>query len=299
MTEPGDARTAVIVAAHGRRGRLKDWHAAEHPYVVRGRRLRVVCGDRVQWEPGQHNEVTVTAIQPRANSLRRLDTARNSTEVLAANLTLVGVVCASEPQPDWFVIDRYLCAAADMGARAILVVNKCDLARPDPAELDTYRRAGYRVLEVSAQAGQGLAELAKAFDSETGILVGQSGVGKSSLINRLVPGVAVSTSGLTRGSAEGRHTTTASVMHTLPGGGRLIDAPGVRDFLPAIDDDRAVQVGFAEILAAAAQCRFTDCRHMREPGCAVKTAVDEAAISARRYESYRRLLRSTQSAPSR
>ena len=147
----------------------------------------------------------------------------------------------------------------------------------------------------------GLAELARGHSTaRQASWSGSQGSARSSLINRLVPGVAVSTSGLTRGSAEGRHTTTRvrDASH-CPAVGRLIDAPGVRDFLPAIDDDRAVQVGFAEILAAAAQCRFTDCRHMREPGCAVKTAVDEAAISARRYESYRRLLRSTQSAPSR
>lgn len=299
MTETGDARTAVIIAAHGRRGRLRDSGGMEHPYIVRGRRLRVVCGDRVQWQPGQHDEVTVTAIETRANSLRRLDAVRNHTEVLAANLTLVAVVCAVEPQPDWFVLDRYLCAAADMGAAAVIVVNKCDLARPDAAELDAYRAAGYRVLEVSAQADQGLDALAAAFDGETGILVGQSGVGKSSLINRLIPGVDISTGALTRGSAEGRHTTTASVMHALPGGGRLIDAPGVRDFLPAIDDDRTVQLGFAEVLAAAAQCRFSDCRHLHEPGCAVKSKVDAGNISTRRYESYRRLLRSTQSAASR
>ena len=299
MTDTVNARTAVVIAAHGRRGRLQDADATEHPYVVLGRRLRVVCGDRVQWQPGQHDEVTVTDIEARANSLRRLDAARNSTEVLAANLTLVGVVCAVEPRPDWFVLDRYLCAATDMGATAIIVVNKSELGRPDATELDTYRDAGYRVLEVSAQSGQGIQTLAAAFAGETGILVGQSGVGKSSLINRLVPGVDVSTGALTRGSAEGRHTTTASVMHLLPSGGRLIDAPGVRDFLPAIDDDRAVQHGFAEILTAAAKCRFSDCRHLREPGCAVKSAVDDGAVSARRYESYRRLLRSTQSAASR
>ncbi|UCG73512.1 MAG: ribosome small subunit-dependent GTPase A [Chromatiales bacterium] len=298
MSATGDSQAAVVVAAHGRRGRLQAAGAAEHPYVVRGRRLRVVCGDRVQWQPGLHSEVTVIAIEPRNNSLRRLDTTTNKTEVLAANLSLVAVVCAVEPQPDWFVLDRYLCAAADMGAGAVIVVNKSDLGRPNASELEAYRTAGYRVLEVSARTGQGLDELAATFDGETGILVGQSGAGKSSLINRLVPGVDVSTGALTRGTAEGRHTTTASVMHALPGGGRLIDAPGVRDFLPAIDDDRAVQVGFAEILAAAAQCRFGDCRHMREPGCAVKSKVQDGTISERRYESYRRLLRSTQSAAS-
>lgn len=298
MTGAGPDHTGLVTAAHGRRGKLEDVKGGEHPYVVRGRRLRVVCGDHVQWRTGQAEEVTVTAIQPRRNSLRRLDPGRNFTEVLAANLTLVAVVCAAEPQPDWYVLDRYLCAAADMDARPVLVVNKCDVGLPEATELGTYRDAGYDVLSVSAKSGEGLTRLAATFRGQTGILVGQSGVGKSSLINHLVPGVDVSTGELMTGSGEGRHTTTASVMHQLPAGGRLIDAPGVRDFIPAIDDDRSVQIGFKEILATAAHCRFTDCRHLREPGCAVKAAVEDKRISARRYESYRRLLRSTRTATS-
>ena len=295
---PGSPSTALVIAAHGKRGRLEDGAGVERPYVVRGRRLRVVCGDRVHWQAGQAREVTVTDIVPRDNALRRLEIARKSTEVLAANLSLVAVVCAVEPRPDWFVLDRYLCAAAFMNARPLLVVNKCDAGLPDQAELAVYDQAGYRIVRVSATSGEGLAALAAAFVDQTGILVGQSGVGKSSLLNRLAPDAAASTSALTASTGEGRHTTTASVMHRLPGGGRLIDAPGVRDFLPAIDDDRSVQVGFIEILAAAPGCRFADCRHLREPGCAIKAAVEAKEISERRYESYRRLLRNTQSANS-
>lgn len=298
MSEKPTDDLGLVIAAHGRRGKLQDTAGHEHPYVVRGRRLRVVCGDRVQWEPGQAEEVTVTEIAPRANALRRLDTGRNNTEILAANLSLVAVVCAIEPEPDWYVIDRYLCAGADMDAGSILVINKCDAGKPDNAEVSIYRNAGYEVIQVSAKTGDGLPALAASFQEETGILVGQSGVGKSSLINRLVPGVNADTGSLSTGTGEGRHTTTASVMHRLPGGGRLIDAPGVRDFLPAIDDDRCVQLGYREILTAGHGCRFSDCRHLREPGCAVKTAVNEGRISTRRYESYRRLLRSTQAAHS-
>jgi ribosome biogenesis GTPase len=299
MTGPTKAQqNALVVAAHGRRGRLEDDRGRVHPYVVRGRQMRIVCGDRVTWERGQSDEVTVTDIEPRENSLRRLDPGRKSTEILAANLTLVAVVCAIEPRPDWYVIDRYLCAAAHMKSRPVLVANKCELGLPDPQALKVYADASYPVLEVSAQTGQGIDNLRNCFAGETGILVGQSGVGKSSLINRLSPGTGVSTQRLTAGTGEGRHTTTASVMHALPDGGRLIDAPGVRDFLPAIDDDRSVQLGFAEILAAAEDCRFADCRHLREPGCAVKAAVEAGTIDDRRYESYRRLLRNTQAAHS-
>ena len=137
----------------------------------------------------------------------------------------------------------------------------------------------------------GFDALAAAFRDCTGILVGQSGVGKSSLLNALVPDAEAATGALSRATAEGTHTTSASVMHRLPGGGRLVDTPGERDFIPAVPADASVQAGFPEILAAAPGCRFRNCLHLREPGCAVKAAVTDGTVSARRYESYRRLLR--------
>ncbi len=298
MTEKDLQQPGLAIAAHGRRGILEDSAGRPRSYVVRSRQLRVVCGDRLSWQPGQSDEVTVVGIDNRRNALRRLDTGRHHTEILAANLSLLAVVCARLPAPDWFVLDRYLCAAADMGATPLIVVNKSETGLPATEELENYQRIGYPVLQVSALAGTGLKALAEQFSGQTGILVGQSGVGKTSLINRLVPGTEADTASLSRSTDEGKHTTTASVMHRLPGGGRLIDAPGVRDFLPVIDAQDAVQGGFPEISAAALNCRFTNCRHLREPQCAVKTAMEAGEISPRRYESYRRMLRQTQASAS-
>jgi ribosome biogenesis GTPase len=126
------------------------------------------------------------------------------------------------------------------------------------------------------------------------MLVGQSGVGKSSLLNALVPEVELATAGISSATGEGRHRTTATTLHPLPGGGELLDSHGVRDFAPALDDPRLAAIGFREIVAAADHCRFANCRHMREPGCAVKAGVESGAIAPRRYESYRRLLRLTE-----
>jgi len=298
MTDIDVKQPGLVVAAHGRRGILEDSEGNPRPYVVRSRQLRVVCGDRVNWQPGQSDQVTVEEIDNRHNALRRLDTGRHQTEILAANLSLLAVVCAKLPEPDWFVLDRYLCAATDMGARSVIVVNKSDTGTPETEELENYQRIGYQVLQVSALAGTGLQPLAEEFSGQTGILVGQSGVGKTSLINCLIPGTEADTATLSRSTAEGKHTTTASVMHRLPGGGRLIDAPGVRDFLPVIDATADVQGGFPEISAAASGCRFANCRHLREPQCAVKGAMEAGEISPRRYESYRRMLRQTQASAS-
>jgi len=230
---------------------------------------------------------------PRRTELTRPD-RRGRVEVLAANLDLIVVVVAPEPPVDPFVTDRYLAAAEAMGCAAIVVANKCDLDAPPPQGLAEYERIGYPVVSVSAETGAGADELAGMLSGHCGILVGQSGVGKSSLLNALVPGSDVPTGTLSDATGEGRHTTTASMLHDLPGGGELIDSPGVRDYAPALRAADEVFRGFREIAAAAPHCRFADCRHLREPNCAVKAAVEAGAISPRRYESYRRLRRLTE-----
>jgi ribosome biogenesis GTPase len=293
MSERESDRSATVVAAHGQRGELESDDGIRHRYIVRGRRMRIVCGDRVTWEAQANSEsVIVTTLTPRVNQLSRSAPGRGKPEVLAANLSLIAVVLAPEPHPDWYIVDRYLCAAEQMRSAAVLVANKCELDQAALGSLADYQGLGYPVLRVSAQTGKDLPALAEVLASHTGILVGQSGVGKSSLINALLPDAAVQTGRLSTGSAEGRHTTTASIMYRLPGGGRLIDTPGVREFMPWLGDAAAVAGGFREIEAAGRGCRFHNCLHLREPGCAVKAAVDTGAIPARRYDSYKRLLHS-------
>jgi len=295
MANRQTTHTGLIIAAHGRRGKLETKSGDRLSYLVQGRRLRVVCGDHVDWVFDDHGKLAiVTGNAPRTNVLERQPADRPGTEVLAANLSLMIVVCAPRPEPDWFLIDRYLCTGKLMGCRLLLASNKCDLAeqkRSHFAMLRNYEHIGYTALSVSAQTNHGIDKLREALHNQTGILVGQSGVGKSSLINRLVPDANITVRAISASTQEGTHTTTASAMHDLPGAGRLIDTPGVRGFIPAIPESRSVQAGFPEILAAADHCRFNDCRHLREPGCGVKLAVQSDAISQRRYESYKRLLR--------
>jgi ribosome biogenesis GTPase len=296
MTDDPMAAAGLVVAAHGQRGILETPEGDDLRYLVKGKRLRAVCGDRVEWTlDTRENTAIVTNIFNRNNALERSSPGRKAPDILAANLSCLAVVFASVPKPDWFLIDRYLCVGTLMGCRVVLVGNKNDLAdaaNVDTAEIRDYLACGYEFVSVSAKNSDTLGPLGDTLKGEIGILVGQSGVGKSSLINRLVPDAGIRVGAISRASAEGTHTTTESVMHSLPGGGRLIDSPGVRDFFPAIVDERTVQVGYPEILAAAADCRFSDCRHLREPDCAVKSGIDTGNISPRRYESYKRLLRS-------
>jgi ribosome biogenesis GTPase len=294
MTDSETPQTGLVVASFGNRGHLDPGDGSVQRYVLKGRRLRVVCGDRVDWQTQpKGNELLVTAIHERDNVLERPD-SRGRSELAAANLSRLVIVLAPEPEPDFFIADRYLCAAEMMATEALIIWNKCDLDATIPAEMETYRSLGYALMETSTSIARGLPEFAAALATDISMLVGQSGVGKSSLINQLVPNADVATSELSAASREGKHTTTASIMHTLPSGGRLIDSPGVREFAPVIRDPTRVEIGFREIIERAAECRFSNCQHLREPDCAIKAAVESGIVAARRYESYKRLRNSAE-----
>ncbi len=300
MTAPAiaDEFEAEVVAAFGRH--LRVIHGGEELRArPSGRRLSIVCGDRVRCEVDRrHDEILIVEVLPRRTLLARAN-LRGESEPVVANITQLVVVVAPLPRPDYFVIDRYLCAATAAGVRGALAINKCDLGLGDelPAELAAYTAAGYAQVRSSAKQGEGLNELRNLLAGQVSVLVGQSGVGKSSLVRALLPQEDVTTGELVR-EEEGRHTTTSSRAYRLGGpgadtanAGTLIDSPGVRDFAPAIDQFDEKTLGFPEVAALAPNCRFLDCRHLQEPGCAVTAAVETRAMSERRYESYRRLWR--------
>lgn len=296
MTPAGEpaARTGRVVASHGRDAVVEDAAGVRRRCRLRSRRLAVVCGDLVNWKSaaGEGAEGLVTAVLPRRTVLARLN-LRGESEPVAANLSQLAVVVAPVPAADFGLCDRYLAAAEWAGLSACIVANKRDLA-PAAGALDAtlaeYSAIGYAVVRTSKRTEDGVLALAQLLDGETSVLVGQSGVGKSSLTNRLVPGVEAAVDEVSRASESGRHTTTTSSLYRLPTGGELIDSPGVRDFAPPLPSPREIAGGFREIAAAGGGCRFTDCRHDREPGCAVHAAASAGAIAPRRLASYRKLL---------
>ncbi|MGC4028088.1 MAG: ribosome small subunit-dependent GTPase A [Steroidobacteraceae bacterium] len=292
IADPADPATEVI-ATFGRFLLVRD--RAHGPQLARprGRNLDIVCGDFVICErEASSDELLVAGVLPRRTVLRRSN-LRGRSEALAANLSLLIIVIAPVPVPDFFLVDRYLCAAACAGLEALIVMNKSDLALPQDmeAELEGYTRIGYRVLRVATRGPDSLDPLRAALAGHTAALVGQSGVGKSSLIRHLALDADDVTVGALMRAEEGRHTTTAARLYDCSHGGRIMDSPGVRDYAPAIDDLDAATLGFHDVDQLATGCRFLDCRHMQEPQCAVREAVSSGRISQRRYESYRRLRR--------
>jgi ribosome biogenesis GTPase / thiamine phosphate phosphatase len=282
-----------VIATYGRHMMVRDACGRTLRARPFGRSLAVVCGDEVRCRPDPlHDELHVVEVLPRRSALYRTD-LRGRSEPLVANLSHLLVVLAPLPAPDLFVVDRYLAAAASAHLAATLVVNKEELGVDAAlgAELAAYARAGYAEVRCSARTGGGTAALLAAMPAgAAAALVGQSGVGKSSLVARLLPGERLAIGELVR-AEDGRHTTTAARLFDLPERRALIDSPGVRDFAPAIDSLEPRTLGFVEVEGLAAHCRFLDCRHMREPGCAVRAAAEAGTFHPRRYESYRRLRR--------
>ena len=250
----------------------------------------LVCGDRVLWQKSGDDHV-ITRILPRRNSLTR-SYFRGTPRTIAANIDQIVIISAPLPKPDWSMVDHLFVTAAVMEVEAILLHHKADQPCPDDIAriYRDYRDIGYTVLDTSTEQPETLAPLRRHLRGKTNILVGQSGMGKSSLTNLLIPDADILTRELSETTGFGQHTTSNARLYHLPEGGDLIDSPGIRDFTPPPIPPAAVQKGFREIAATARDCRFHNCLHLREPDCAVKKAVAEGRILQRRYQAYLDLL---------
>jgi ribosome biogenesis GTPase len=288
---------ALVLAHHGGEILTEDAGGRSLRATARQHIGDLVAGDRVvlQRLVADPDRAVIVARTPRTSVLQRTD-AMGRTRAVAANIDRILIVTAVEPAPQRYLIDRYLAAAVWIPAEPVLVLNKIDLRQfEDDAGyrelLDSYRRAGFPVVAISARRGDGLQDLRERLRDRTSLIAGQSGVGKSSLVKALLPETDIRIGDLSRGAGEGRHTTRTSRLYHLPEGGRLIDSPGVRGFDPGDQIGDRPDRGFREFHPYLGRCRFTDCSHTGEPGCAVREAVDLGEIDPRRYESYLRLRR--------
>lgn len=258
----------------------------------------IVCGDRVAIETSSNDEFRVMAILERDNLLRRVD-GFGHVRAVAANITQLIVCLAVNPEPNLLLLDQYLLSAEQQDIEAAIVINKIDLLESptDPFGINSiYVRLGYPVVATSIKTGAGMDEFEQLLSGELSVLSGVSGVGKSSLTSWLLPDEPIKIASISEANDEGRHTTRTSRLYHLPGGGDLIDTPGVRGFSPFVDNDRPLAHGFREILQHSAGCRFHNCLHLDEPDCAIADAVERGDIATSRYENYLKMLEQARAA---
>ncbi|MBC3767036.1 small ribosomal subunit biogenesis GTPase RsgA [Neptunicella marina] len=258
----------------------------------------VVCGDKVLFRQGNDVNANVSgvleAVEPRKSVLTRPD-YYDGVKPIASNIDQIIIVSSVLPALSLNIIDRYLVASEDVAIEPVILLNKVDLlSEQERAEVEQqlalYRDIGYRLIYVSCKSTEGLAELSQLLEGKTSIFVGQSGVGKSSLINQLLPDAEEITGEVSDNSGLGQHTTTAAKLLHLPAGGDLIDSPGVREFsLWHLPIERLTH-GFIEFRDYLGGCKFRDCKHKDDPGCLLRDAVEKGEISQQRFDSYHKIL---------
>ena len=289
----------TIVAAFGRHYEVETDDGRRWQATPRGKRSIYACGDRVRLEPGGNGQARIQDHLPRNTLLYRSDAWKQ--KLIAANATQIVLVVATEPGFSDELLSRALVAAEHERMRALIVLNKCDLEdRLDAAraQLAPFAALGYPVLELAAK--RDVAPLRPWLSGQVSVLVGQSGMGKSTLVNALVPGAAAPTREISDALDSGKHTTTHARVYRLAGldgpvgTSAIIDSPGLQEFGLAHLSFGEIEHSFPEFRPTLGQCRFHDCRHAAEPGCAVKALVGADAVDRRRYAHFRSIMEMAQ-----
>ncbi|WP_404392935.1 small ribosomal subunit biogenesis GTPase RsgA [Pseudoalteromonas phenolica] len=296
----GPTENAVVISRFGQHADIETSDGEVLRCNIRRTVGGLVCGDEVFFRRAKVSDGdlagVIEAIEERRSQLTRPD-FYDGVKVVAANIDQILMVSAILPEFTPQIIDRYLVACEDMGIEPILVLNKIDLIDDEGLEfineiLDIYRELGYKVHLVSTKTGEGIDTLKQVLVGKNNIFVGQSGVGKSTLVNTVLPDADILTKEVSENSGLGQHTTTVSRLHHLPSGGNLIDSPGIREFgLWHLDVERVTWC-FKEFREYIGGCRFRDCKHLNDPGCILVEAVDEGKITELRFDSYHRILES-------
>ena len=287
LDSAGEAQTGLVITRYGQH-LLVEAESGELYHCTGRRNIELsVAGDQVIFQIIGNDEGVVTALLERDNLLRR------SQKVIAANIDQLWLVVAIEPHYQFELIDRYLVVAENAELPINIVVNKIELSQNMAQikhDFSIYESAGYSVHYLSVEEQTNIAELKALLNDKTHIFLGQSGVGKSSLINELIPDLNLRVNEISTKSKLGKHTTTNTTLYHIPSGGDLIDSPGIREF--QLDDltDKEILSGFREFKPFIGQCKFRNCAHINEPNCAIKQALESGEIHTQRYQNYLNLI---------
>jgi ribosome biogenesis GTPase len=311
--DESSTQTARVISHHGRQLFAETENLEKIQCKIRQNLGDIACGDYVlvqqavndkgKSQTGQakagklqaeDSQNVIVAVKERTNLLEKTGFA-GAIKPVAANIGQLVIVTALKPRPNPYLIDRYLTAAENLPAKALIIINKIDLIDFESKRLvddltERYQSIGYGVISTSMKQGIGLEELSEALSNTTSILVGLSGVGKSSIVKSILPKEEIKIGNTSTATGEGKHTTTVSALYHLKDNGIIIDSPGVRDFTPINKSVDEITNGFIDVRKFNGACKFTNCSHQNEPGCAMKQAVKDGKLNEQRFNNYLRLL---------
>ena len=301
-------QTARVISHHGRQLYAETENFKKIKCKIRQNLGDIACGDYVlvqqtldntnneKPEPPSTTESqnVVVAVKERSNLLVKTGFA-GAIKPVAANIGQLVIVTSLKPKPNPYLIDRYLIAAENLPAEALIIINKVDLLDPESkksvaALSELYQSIGYRVIVSSMKQNIGIEEISDALSNTTSIMVGLSGVGKSSIVKAILPKEEIRIGATSTSTGEGKHTTTVSALYHLKCDGIIIDSPGVRDFTPNNNNLSEITNGFVDVRKFEGACKFSNCSHQNEPGCAIKQAVIDNKLNKQRFENYVRLI---------
>ena len=278
-----------ITSVFGKTGIIETVLKDQFNFLVKSKKLKPVVGDNALWKRQKDGTIVVIEILEPKNQLERLN-LRGVQQVIASNITQILLITAPLPIPNFLLIDKFILISELMEFDLTIILNKIDLTEDRDDQFKVYKKIGYPVIKISAKNKINLDPLFHLLNHQTTVLVGQSGVGKSTIINLLTAKDKIKTKSLSNKNQKGRHTTSTSTMHAVEDNGYLIDTPGVENLNPKIVNIKDIETGFREILSLSNECKYRDCIHINEPNCAVHQALLQKKITTHRYNHYKKLV---------
>ena len=282
-------KKTLVTELHGNRGVLWDSDSGFQPFLKK-KQDNVVIGDFVEYEALDESSVLISKIEAPMNQVERLN-KKGLKSNLVNNVTQILLVIAPEPKPNYLLVDKFILISELIECKLVIVLNKSDIKKGSiDHELIQYSNLGYELINISAKFGINTLEFKSILNNHCSLLVGQSGVGKSTITNLLLSSDNIKTRPLSEKSKKGKHTTTTTKIHLLNNESFLIDTPGIENLHPNIKDITDIKKGFIEINGQELKCRYRDCSHLNEPSCIIKDMVETDTISKRRYDNYKKLI---------